>query len=199
SMSIACSPTTIIRTGTSACAVTVSDTTTPSNVPGGSVSFTSSNTPVGTVGASCTLSAGACTVTFTGVAPGTASIGGTYSGDSTHNASTGNSNTITVARDSTTTSVGNVSCTIALGGTSCTASVTATVVDTTAASNAPTGMVTFTLTAGTTGGSLSATSCNLTTTVGVTSCSVTFTGTTAGAGSITGSYGGDSTHNTSTS
>ncbi|HTD19280.1 MAG TPA: Calx-beta domain-containing protein, partial [Ktedonobacteraceae bacterium] len=79
--------------------------------------------------------------------------------------------TVTV-KDSTSTSVGNVSCSIALGTSSCTASVTATVADTATPSSAPTGTVTFSLTPGSTGGSLSSNTCNLSTTSGVTSCSV---------------------------
>src|SRR6266487_3590928 len=195
STSVACSPTTIVPTGTSTCAATVTDTTTASNVPGGSLSFTSSDTTVGTVVASCSLTGGSCTVAFTGVASGSATVTGTYTGDSTHNGSTGTSNTITVAKDNTSTSVGNVSCNIALSASSCTASVTATVADTTTASNTPTGTVTFTLTAGTTGGSLSSNTCNLSSG----SCSIMFIGTAAGSGSVIADYGGDSTHNTSTS
>src|SRR6266487_3725797 len=181
STSVGCSPTTIVPTGTSTCTATVTDTTTASNVPGGSLSFTSSDTTVGTVVASCSLTGGSCTVAFTGVASGSATVAGTYTGDSTHNGSTGTSNTITVAKDNTSTSVGDASCNIALSASSCTASVTATVADTTTASNTPTGTVTFTLTAGTTGGSLSSNTCNLSSG----SCSIMFIGTAAGSGSIT--------------
>src|SRR6266568_4546525 len=187
STSLACSPSTVFPGALSTCTATVADTTTPSN------------TSVGTVAASCTLVSGSCTAAFTGVAPGTATVTGTYSGDTSpapgHNGSTGTSGTITVVKDDTSTSVGTVSCNIALGGISCTASVTATVADTTTSSSTPTGTVTFTLTAGTTGGSLSGNTCTLS----AGSCSVTFTGTAAGTGSVTASYGGASTHNTSAS
>src|SRR5207245_3934389 len=87
STAVACSPGTIAPTGTSTCTATVTDTTSTSNTPGGTVSFVSSNTSVGTVGASCALSSGKCTVTFTGVTVGTATVTGTYGGDTTHNAS----------------------------------------------------------------------------------------------------------------
>src|SRR5256885_2144983 len=70
--------------------------------------------------------------------------------------------TVTV-KDSTSTSVGNVSCNIALGTSSCNASVTATVADTATPSRAPAGTVTFSLTPGSTGGSLSSDTCNLST------------------------------------
>jgi len=46
------------------------------------------------VAASCTLSAGSCTTDFTGKTTGTATITGTYSGDSSHNGSSGTSNVI---------------------------------------------------------------------------------------------------------
>jgi len=49
---------------------------------------------VGTVSASCSLSAGKCTADFTSVATGTATITGTYGGDSSHNGSSGSSNVI---------------------------------------------------------------------------------------------------------
>ncbi len=94
SSSIACSPSTIAMGGTSSCTASVPDTTTASNVPTGTVSFASSNPGVGTVSASCSLSAGKCTADFTSVATGTATITGTYGGDSSHNGSSGSSNVI---------------------------------------------------------------------------------------------------------
>src|SRR3989441_8790735 len=193
---------------TASVTATVADTTTPSNAPTGTVTFTLT---AGTTGGSlssptCTLSTvsgvTSCSVTFTGHNVGSGSVSATYGGDSTHNTSTSALATVTVTstgKDSTSTSVGNVSCNMALGASSCTAAVTAMVADTTTPSSAPTGTVTFTLTAGTTGGSLSSNTCNLSTVASVTSCSVMFTGTTAGSGSITAAYSGDSTHNTSTS
>jgi len=130
------------------------------------------------------------------VAPGSYSfqISGTPAGATASRATTTVSLIVTI-KDNTSISVGSVSCNIAAGGSSCTATVTATIVDTTTASNIATGTVIFTLTAGSTGGSLSVTTCALTSG----SCSVTFHGTTAGIGYIVASYGGDSTHKTSTS
>ena len=201
-----------IALGASSCTAsvtaTVADTTTPSSAPAGTVTFTLT---AGTTGGSlssptCSLSTTSgvtsCSVTFTGTTAGSGSVIAGYGGDATHNTSSSAAATVTVtasSKDSTSTSVGSVSCNIASGGTSCTASVTATVVDTMTASNAATGTVTFTLTPGTTGGVLLPDTCNLSTVAGVTSCSVSFTGTTAGSGSVTAVYGGDSTHNTSTS
>jgi len=108
--------------------------------------------------------------------------------------------TVTSSKDSTSTSVPDVSCYTLQGGeTTCTVLVTATVADTANPSNAPSGTVTFTLTAGTTGGSLGSPICTLSTYSGVTSCSGSFTGTTAGSGSVTATYEGDATHSASTS
>src|SRR2546426_7429721 len=56
-------------------------------------------------GASCTLVSGSCPVTFTGVAPGTATVTGTYGGDSSHNGSSGTLGTISVVKDDTSSSV----------------------------------------------------------------------------------------------
>src|SRR5256886_1814597 len=95
SSSIACSPSTIAMGGTSSCTASVPDTTTASNVPTGTVSFASSNPGVGTVSASCSLSAGKCTADFTSVATGTATITGTYGGDSSHNGSYGSPPAVT--------------------------------------------------------------------------------------------------------
>src|SRR5438552_1839482 len=193
---------------TSSVTATVADTTTPSSAPTGTVTFTlTPGTTGGTLSSpTCTLSTTSgvtsCFVTFTGTTAGSGSVTASYGGDGTHNTSNSPAATVTVTatgKDNTSTTVPNVSCNISLGSSSCTASVTATVADTTTPSSAPTGTVTFTLTAGTTGGSLSSPTCNLSTAAGVTSCSVTFTGTTAGSGSVTAGYGGDATHNTSTS
>src|SRR5207245_4881435 len=131
---------------------TVTDATTAAHAPTGTVTFTLT---AGTTGGSlssppCNLSTtsgvSSCSVPFAGTSAGSGSIVAGYGGDATHNTSTSAAAAVTVtvtSKDNTSTSVGNVSCNIALGGTSCTASVTATVVDTTTASNAPTGAVTF--------------------------------------------------------
>src|SRR5206468_6541836 len=91
STTVVCAPASINIGGTSTCTATVTDTTTPANTPSGSVSFTSSNTAVGTVVDSCRLLSRSCPVTFAGVAPGTATVTGTYGGDSSHNGSSGTS------------------------------------------------------------------------------------------------------------
>src|SRR2546425_1673674 len=105
----------------------------------GAVSLSSYNAAVGTVGASCALGvSGTCTVAFTGVSAGTATVSGTYGGDANHLGSGPTvSNTITVNKDTTSTAV---SCTtpINIGRTS---TCTATVNETTTASSFATGTV----------------------------------------------------------
>src|SRR3989454_118851 len=201
STGVSCAPSSINIGGGSTCTATVTDTDVGTAItPSGTVTFTSSNTAVGTVAASCTLGGtGTCTVTFTGVAPGSATVSGTYGSDATHLGSGPTaSNTITVAKDTTTTSIPNpVSCNIASGGTTCTMTVIATVADTTNPSNTPTGTVTFTLTMTAGTGSLSSNTCILS----AGSCSVTFTGglPVPGSGTLTASYGSDGTHLASSS
>src|SRR5205823_5115121 len=149
--------------------------------------FTSSNTAVGTVAASCTLVSGSCTAVFTGVAPGTATVTGSYVPDSSHNGSSGTSGTIAVVKDNTTIGVNCNPSTITLPGTS---TCTATVTDTTTPANTPTGTVSFT-SSNTAVGTVGA-SCTL----GASgTCTVTFTGAAAGTATVTGTYGGDATHN----
>src|SRR6266581_4702551 len=177
----------------SSCSVTVTDTSVGTAItPTGTVTFTSTGT--GSLSAaSCTLTAGSCTVSFTGTAAGSATIIGTYGGDGNHNGSgPSTSNTITVNKRSTSTTVICSPNSVVVDQTSsCTATVTDTDVSTTIT---PTGSVAFTLSAGTTGGVLSAASCTL----AAGSCSVTFQGSTAtGTATVTGTYGGDTTHNAS--
>jgi Bacterial Ig-like domain (group 3) len=97
SSSISCSPSTLTMGGASTCTATVPDTTSASNTPTGTVSFTSSNPGVGTIASSCTLSNDKCTADFAPAATGTTTITGTYSGDSGHNGSAGSSDVAVVA------------------------------------------------------------------------------------------------------
>src|SRR6266581_4195645 len=177
----------------SSCSVTVTDTSVGTAItPTGTVTFTSTGT--GSLSAaSCTLTAGSCTVSFTGTAAGSATVIGTYGGDGNHNGSgPSTSNTITVNKRSTSTTVICSPNSVVVDQTSsCTATVTDTDVSTTIT---PTGSVAFTLSAGTTGGVLSAASCTL----AAGSCSVTFQGSTgAGTATVTGTYGGDAAHTAS--
>jgi len=188
STSISCTPSTITVTETSTCTVTIVDTINSESTPSGTVGFSSSSSTVGTVGASCTLTAGKCTVTFTGAAPGTATVTGTYDGDSTHNGSTVTSNIITVEKDNTSTVVACTPSSIVPSGTS---TCTATVTDTTNSESTPSGSVGFTpsnSTVGTVGAS-----CSLVDG----SCSATFTGSAAGSATVNTTYNGDTRDNSS--
>src|SRR5439155_1087799 len=128
-----------------------------------------------------------CSVTFTGTTAGSGSVIAGYGGDATHNTSTSSAATVTVtvsSKDNTSTSVGNVSCNIALGGTSCIASVTATVADKIGRASCRERVYILVLAVCITDRSLSSPTCSLSTTSGVTSCSVTFTGTTVCFGCV---------------
>src|SRR6266705_3824233 len=159
STAITCASPVVINQASS-CSVTVTDTSVGTAItPTGTVTFTSTGT--GSLSAaSCTLTAGSCTVSFTGTAAGSATVIGTYGGDGNHNGSgPSTSNTITVNKRSTSTTVICSPSSVVVDQTSsCTATVTDTDVSTTIT---PTGSVAFTLSAGTTGGVLSAASCTL--------------------------------------
>src|SRR5207244_4450583 len=138
----------------------------------------------------CALVSGSCSVTFTATATGTALITGAYGGDSTHATSTSAAASVTVNLRSTSSAVSCTSPVVVGQASTCTATVTDTSPGT---ATTPTGTVTFTETGP--AGSFSSTTCALVSG----SCSVSFTATTAGSAAITGAYGGDSTHATSTS
>src|SRR2546425_1154618 len=139
--------------------------------------------------ASCILSAGSCSVTFTGTATGTATVLGMYGGDTSHFGSSGTSNTITVNKRSTSTNVTCTSSVVINQASTCTATVTDTDVGT---AIVPTGTVTFTSDA-------AQLPSPMTCTLSAGSCSVTIT-TPAGSGGthpVTASYSGDAAHLTS--
>src|SRR3989442_7890572 len=184
---VGCSTSSVSINEGSTCAATIADTATRANIPtAGTVTFTlSAGTTGGSLSAaSCILSAGSCSVTFTGTATGTATVLGMYGGDTSHFGSSGTSNTITVNKRSTSTNVTCTSSVVIHQTSTCTATVTDTDVGTTIT---PTGTVTFTSTGA---GSLSASSCALS----AGRCSVTFTGTATGTATVTGAYGGGAFH-----
>ena len=208
STSVSCSPTSVLVGGTVSCTATVRDSA-PAGVstPSGSVSFTASPSSFGA--SSCTLAASestgvaSCQVSFAPSASGSFTVTGAYGGDVSHSASDAQSAALTATSpppasppaptsDPTSTIVVCFPQTTAVGGH---VTCVATVRDT-AASGAltPTGTVSFSRSPAS--GSLSATSCTLagTGTVGVASCQVTFTPSTGGTYTVTGSYGGDSRH-----
>ena len=197
---VTCNPASVLVNNSTNCIATVTDTNSTPVTPTGTVTFSSSST--GTFGGTCALTgtgaSASCmtniTYTPTVVTPGTHIIRGTYSGDTKHSysMSTGSQSfTLTVTGRSTSTTV---TCTpssvLTNNGSTCTTRVTDTATGT---ASTPTGTVRFT-SAGTARGSFSPTaSCNL----NVGSCSVTFTPTGAGIDTVTGNYGGDNVHSTS--
>ena len=209
STSVACSPNSVTTGNASTCTATVTDTASSgATTPTGSVSFTASPAS-GSFGSSgsCTLAAtgttgvASCQLSFTPSAAGSYSITGSYGGDSTHQTSSGQLTPLTVSPSTTTVhpTRTNVSCapgTVTAGSAStCTATVTDTA---SSGATTPTGSVSFT--ASPASGSFgSSGSCTLaaTGTTGVASCQLSFTPSAAGSYTITGSYGGDSTHQTS--
>ncbi len=191
---------------------TTSTTVTPnpsSVVIGNTIAFTvtvtdtdsgTSSTPIGTAiwsdngaggsfsnGGSCTLSAGSCTIVYTPPAPASETMTATYGGDTFHSVSSGTSR-LTVTQRTTSTTVSCTSPVVINQGSACTATVTDTSPGTT---STPTGTVSFSSTGAT--GTFSPTSCTLSSG----SCSVTFTPSASGSTTVTGSYGGDSNHGTS--
>jgi N-acetylneuraminic acid mutarotase len=199
---VTCSPSTVVANDVTSCNATVTDTnSTAATTPTGTVSFLSSGT--GTFTGTCTLttassSSATCAspVTYRPTAVGTGShiIRGTYSGDSTHNPSisTGSQSfTLTVTFRSTSTAVTcSPSSVLVNSGSTCTATVTDTA--TSGISSTPTSTVSFTA-AGSATGSFSSASCSLS----LGSCAVTFTPHTAGGFTVTGNYGGDAMHSSS--
>jgi hypothetical protein len=185
--------TTTLKAGTGQ-PVTLSCSGLPSGITCGS--FTNNPVDPSSSGATSSLSINVASSVAAG--PYTFQVAGNPVGATTSAATTTINLTVTSSKDGTSTAISTINCYFVQGGTSCSVLVLATVVDTTNPSNAPSGTVTFTLTAGTTGGSLGST-CELTSYQGVGGCAVTFTGTTSGSGSVTATYGGDATHSPSTS
>src|SRR5207249_5533650 len=87
--SVACSPSSVAENTASSCTATVTDASgAGGTTPTGTVTFTTNST--GTFSATtCTLSAGACSVTYTPTVVGHALITGAYGGDSVHTGSSG--------------------------------------------------------------------------------------------------------------
>src|SRR4029077_1111708 len=199
---VTCSPSTLVANDVTSCNATVTDTnSTAETSPTGAVLLQSSGS--GTFTGTCTLTAAssssascASSVTYRPTAVGTGShvIRGTYSGDSTHNPSisTGSQSfTLTVTARSSSTAVNcSPSSVLANSGSTCTATVTDTA--TSGTSSTPTSTVSFTA-AGSATGSFSSTSCSLSSG----SCAVTFTPRNAGSFTVTGNYGGDAMHSSS--
>src|SRR5206468_3034404 len=191
--SVDCVPPSVPVDGSTTCTATVSDTTgTGASTPTGTVSWTSDG--AGTFSAaSCTLDAtGKCSVSYTPTAVGTGThkITGSYGGDPKHATSSGSFNEAVATRTSGT-SVDCVPPSVPVdGSTTCTATMSET---TGTGASTPTGTVSWTSDGA---GTFSAASCTLDATG---KCSVSYAPTAVGTGThkITGSYGGDPKHATS--
>src|SRR5213596_1351146 len=196
STSVTCTPSTVDIGGSTSCKATVQDTASGNkSSPTGTVSFTSSGTGTFT-GSPCTLvvesgNKSSCSVTYSPSAGGTHTITGAYSGSATHASSSGSTDVTAMLRSSGT-SVDCVPPSVPVdGSTTC----TATVSDTTGTgASTPTGTVSWTSDGA---GTFSAASCTLDASG---KCTVNYTPTAVGTGThkITGSYGGDAKHATST-
>src|SRR5439155_1602583 len=206
--SLQCSPGSVQVSTSSTCTVTVTDTSATPTTPTGTVGFTTNST--GTFNptpASCTLVAGTagsatCQVSYT---PGATAIGhhlitGNYAGDSTHLTSSGSFNLAATSapppppHPTSTT----IQCSPAPVQVSIPTSCAATVTDTSATgATTPSGSVSFTTNSTGTFNPTSA-SCTLAagTIAGTATCSVSYSPGASAVGHhlITGAYGSDSTH-----
>src|SRR5438093_1959537 len=189
STTLSCTPSIVVINQATSCIATVTDTALGPTTPTGTVTFTPGGTCIlSGAGASAT-----CSVTITPAATGPLSISASYGGDASHATSSG-ATALTVNKRATTTAV---SCALGTVVVNIQSSCTATVADTSpGAVITPTGSVGFS-SSGT--GTFSAPSCTLSGTGASASCSVNYTPTTRNGGThtITGSHGGDASHNTS--
>src|SRR5438128_1946314 len=194
STTVTCSPSTVLAGVATTCTATVTDThpAGTASAPSGTVTFSTSSTGSFS-GSPCTLTSATsrsstCSVSYTptNAASATHTITGNYGGSITHTSSSGTF-AVTVNKRSTSTTVSCSPTTVLAGvATTCTASVSDTAGS---GASTPTATVTFS-TSGT--GSFSGPPCPLASG----SCSVTYTPPNAASTThtITGSYGGSSTH-----
>jgi len=182
STTVSCTPSTVVINEASRCTATLTDTETGPTTPTGTVTFT----PGGACALAGTGSSATCSVDITPAATGTLSVSARYSGDATHQSSSG-SKTVTVNIRTATTSVACTPSTIVI---SQVASCTATVTDTSpGTASTPTGTISFTP-----GGT-----CTLAGAGASVTCSVSIAPTAAGSLSVSASYFGDTTHGVSSS
>ena len=190
STTVSCAPSSVVTNNGSTCTATVTDTASgTASTPVGTVKFTSSGTATGTFpSASCSLSLGSCSVTFTPTSVGADTVTGNYQGDNVHSISTGTSGTITstprtsaigINCPATTPIYSQVTCTVTVTDTSFGPAIT------------PTG--TITLATNSTG---TFTTCTLSGFTYYSTCSTNYKPTTAGIGShkLTAYYPGDAVH-----
>ena len=201
---VSCSPASVSVGNPTSCTATVTDTASSGQTtPSGTLSFSSNSAGSFSSGASCTLSgsgaSASCQLAYTptAVGSGTHQISASYGGDATHATSSGNTNvTVTAAtKHPTATTVSCSPGSVSVGNpTSCTATVTDTA---SAGQTTPSGTLSFSSNSG--GSFSSGASCTLSGSGASASCQLAYTPTAVGSGThqISASYGGDTTHATS--
>ena len=122
--------------------VTVTDNTNSTNTPTGIISLSDNNAGGTFTHTSCTLPSGGCITSYTPAtnSSSTVTINATYTGDSTHSASSGTSS-LTVNRFHSTTTTVTPNSAVVNSGTQIT--FTATVADTSSSPTTPSGNVTW--------------------------------------------------------
>ncbi|WP_133121021.1 beta strand repeat-containing protein, partial [Candidatus Nitrosotalea bavarica] len=191
SLTVTSNPNTISAGGQVILTATVTDTSSSPTTPTGTVTWNAGNAGGTFSSSSCTLSSSTCNVTYTtsATSPSNVVITASYSGDTTHQTSSGTSS-LSNAQDTTTIILASSASSISSGGQ---VTVTATVTDSTNSQNAPTGTITWG--DGNVGGNFNPTSCTLSSGT----CSVTYIASTTSPSNviITATYAGDTTHKTS--
>jgi len=169
--------------------VSVSDSSGHPTTPSGTASFADGNAGGTFNPASCTLSSGSCTSTYTPSAnsPGTVTITATYGGDSSHSTSLGSTSLIVTSLDNTSTSITSNPTAI---GSSGSAALTISVSDLSHTTATPTGGLS--INDNNAGGTFNETSCTLSSG----KCVTSYTPSTNAphAVTITAIYQGDNTH-----
>ncbi|HYY92639.1 MAG TPA: hypothetical protein VE955_11695, partial [Candidatus Dormibacteraeota bacterium] len=196
STSLSCA-TPVVVGQASSCSVIVTEnpsSASSSITPSGTVIFTQSGVTATFGGSPCTLQptgttgSATCTVTLTASSIGSSTVTATYNGDGSHNGSNANF-AVTISTRSTSTHVTCVAPVVIGQASQCKAIVNDT---DTGAPITPSGSVNF---ASTGSGSLSPQTCNL----AGGSCTVSFTGSSSGTATVTGTYVPDAFHSASTS
>jgi len=189
--SITSNPTTVNAGVQVTLSISVSDSSNSPSTPSGTILLSDGNAGGTFNTASCTLSFGICTSTYTPStnSPGIVTITASYGGDSSHSASSGSTPLTVILLHHTTTAVISNSTTVNTGGH---ATLTVSVSDTASSPTTPSGTILFD--DGYAGGTFNLASCTLSSG----SCTSTYAPTNShGTVTITASYGGDSSHSTS--
>ncbi|MBO0888123.1 Ig-like domain repeat protein, partial [Candidatus Bathyarchaeota archaeon] len=196
STSLSCTASVVVGQASS-CSVVVTEnpsSASSSITPSGTVIFTQSGVTASFGGSPCTLQpngttgSARCTVTLTASSVGSSTVTATYNGDSSHSGSNANF-AVSINKRSTSTYVTCVASVVIGQASQCRAIVNDT---DTGTPITPSGSVSF---ASTGSGSLSSQTCSL----AGGSCTVSFTGSSSGTATVTGTYVPDTFHSASTS